>query len=74
MKHLKEDPHGFRQYDMTTEQLYCRVIKINESLEGKNYCTTAFLDIGQTFLKFWYSELLYKISRQFPDDVDNILK
>jgi hypothetical protein len=31
--------------------------RINEALEGNEYCFAAFLDISQTFYKVWYTGL-----------------
>jgi hypothetical protein len=57
---------GFRQRHSTIEQTHRIVQRINEALENKQYCSTAFLDISQAYNKVWHTGLLYKLRRSFP--------
>lgn len=71
---IPDHQFGFRRKHATVEQVHRVVAKINETLEHKNYCTAAFLDVSQAFDKVWHTGLLYKLKRQFPDNIYNILK
>lgn len=74
-KHLIPDHQfGFRHDHATIEQVHRVTNKISETLEDKNYCTAAFLDISQAFDKVWHTGLLHKIRIHFPQNVNNILK
>jgi hypothetical protein len=42
------------------------VHKINEALETKQYCSTAFLDISQAFDRIWHTGLLHKLRQFLP--------
>jgi hypothetical protein len=50
------------------------VHKINESLETKQYCSAAFLDISQAFDKVWHAGLLHKLRQFLPLKYYFILK
>lgn len=65
---------GFRQKHATTEQIHRIVNKIKNDLEGKRYCSAAFLDIKQAFDKVWHKGLLFKIKKLFPNNHYQILK
>jgi hypothetical protein len=52
---------GFRQRHSTIEQTNRIVQRTNEALENKQYCSAAFLDISQAFVKVWHTGLLYKL-------------
>jgi hypothetical protein len=59
---------SFRQRHSTIEQTH-RIVRINEALENKQFCSAAFFDISQAFNKVWHRGLLYKIvspSELFP--------
>ncbi|CAG4935709.1 unnamed protein product [Parnassius apollo] len=45
-----------------------------ESLEGKAYCASAFLDISQAFDRVWQEGLLFKLKNALPDHLYGILK
>ncbi|KMQ86419.1 reverse transcriptase [Lasius niger] len=65
---------GFRRQHTTIEQVHRIVNKIHHSLEGKRFCSAAFLDITQAFDKVWHTGLLYKIKRHLPMNFNLILK
>jgi hypothetical protein len=46
---------GFRQRHSTIEQTYQIIQEINEALENKQCCSTAFLNISQAFDKVWHT-------------------
>ncbi|CAG5014895.1 unnamed protein product [Parnassius apollo] len=45
-----------------------------ESLEGKSYCASAFLDISQAFDRVWHEGLLFKLKNALTDHLYGILK
>jgi hypothetical protein len=49
---------GFREHHSTIQQTHRIVNKTAASLEEKQYCTAAFLDIAQAFDKVWHTGLL----------------
>jgi hypothetical protein len=57
---------GFKEHHSTIQQTHRRVNKIAASLEEKQYCTAAFLDIAQAFDKVWHTGLLYKLKNKLP--------
>lgn len=57
---------GFRQQHSTIEQVHRVVEKIRKSLEEKEYCSSAFLDIQQAFDRVWHKGLLCKIRTNLP--------
>jgi hypothetical protein len=65
---------GFREHHSTIQQTHRIVNKIAASLEGKQYCTAAFLDIAQAFDKVWHTGLLYKLKNKFPSPYYLLLK
>ncbi|CAH2216481.1 jg25955, partial [Pararge aegeria aegeria] len=54
---------GFRPKHNTVEQIHRLVDVISRTLENKQYCSAAFIDIGQAFDKVWHDGLLYKIKK-----------
>ncbi|KMQ81725.1 rna-directed dna polymerase from mobile element jockey-like protein, partial [Lasius niger] len=48
---------GFRRQHTTLEQVHRIVNKIHHGLEGKRFCSAAFLDITQTFDKAFLSKI-----------------
>jgi hypothetical protein len=48
--------------------------RINETLENKQYCSAAFLDISQALDKVWHNGLLYMLRRSLPLNYFLILK
>jgi hypothetical protein len=74
-KRILPDPQfGFRQKHATTEQVHPITNVIHNALENNKYCTAAFLDISQAFVKVWHEGLLYKIKPIFSDSIYKILK
>jgi hypothetical protein len=57
---------GFRQQHSTIEQVHRVVDRIRKSLEEKEYCSSAFLDIQQAFDKVWHKGLLCKVKSYLP--------
>jgi hypothetical protein len=50
------------------------VQRINEAIETNQYCSAAFLDISQAFVKVWHTGLLYKLRQSLPVNYCLILK
>jgi hypothetical protein len=46
----------------------------NESLENRQYCSAAFIDISQAFDKVWHTGLLYKLRWSLPLNYFFIIK
>lgn len=71
---IPDHQFGFRQEHATVEQVHrvCRVIR--HSLEKKEYCSSAFLDIKQAFDKVWHKGLLFKIKSILPHTFYRILE
>lgn len=63
---IPEHQFGFRAHHGTTEQIHRVVHTIRQSLEGKKYCSAAFLDIQQAFDRVWHKGLLYKLKICLP--------
>ena len=57
---------GFRTNHSTIHQVHRLVNKILYSLEKKQICTAAFLDMAQAFDKVWHQGLLFKLKSIFP--------
>jgi hypothetical protein len=57
---------GFRQKHSKIEKTHRIVQRINETLENKQYCSAACLDISQAFHKVWHTGLLYRLERSLP--------
>lgn len=73
-KLIPEHQFGFRIQHGTVEQVHRVIDKISKDLEGKRYCSAAFLDISQAFDKVWHTGLLYKLKLNLPYQYYNILK
>jgi hypothetical protein len=58
---IRNHQFGFHQRHSTIHQTHHIVHKINEALNNKHYCSAAFLDISQAFIKLWHTRLLYKL-------------
>lgn len=58
---------GFRQSHSTIEQMHRLVSEIHKSMENKEFCSAAFMDVSQAFDKVWHDGLLYKIKTNLPD-------
>lgn len=65
---------GFRKQHGTIEQIHRVVKTIRNSLEHKNYCTAAFLDVSQAFDKVWHVGLISKIKSIFPYPISSLLR
>jgi hypothetical protein len=65
---------GFREHHSTIQQTHRIVNKIAASLEEKQYCTAAFLDIDQAFDKVWHTGLLCKLKNELPSPYYLLLK
>jgi hypothetical protein len=63
---LPDHQFGFRQKHSTIEQVHRITEIINGTLEKKQYCSAAFLDITQAFDKVWHPRLLFKIRQILP--------
>jgi hypothetical protein len=72
---IPDHKFGFRKKKhATTEQIHRIVNIILEAQESDQYCTSAFLDISQTYDKIWHQGLFYKIKAIFPNNIYNILQ
>lgn len=71
---IPDHQFGFRNEHTTTEQIHRVVQKIQSSLQQKEYCAAAFLDISQAFDKVWHTGLLYKLKSILPYHMYLILR
>jgi hypothetical protein len=71
---LPDRQFGFRQRHSTIHQTHPIVHKINEALETKQYCSTAFQDISQAFYRVWHTGFLHKLRQFLPLTYYRILK
>lgn len=71
---IPDHQFGFRREHGTVEQVHRVVDQIRKSLELKEYCSAAFLDIQQAFDKVWHKGLLCKIKNLLPHSFFGILK
>jgi hypothetical protein len=65
--------YGFRQRHSTIGHNLIVQWK-NETLECKQYCSAAFLDITKAFEKVWHTGLMYKLKLSLPLNYFLILK
>ncbi|PNF35987.1 hypothetical protein B7P43_G02293 [Cryptotermes secundus] len=65
---------GFREHHSTIHQTHRIINKIATSIEEKQYCTAAFLDVAQAFDKVWHTGLLHKIKNKLPSPYYLLLK
>lgn len=65
---------GFREQHATVEQVHRLINIITRALEGKRYCSAAFLDISQAFDKVWHAGLLYKLKSNLPPQFYEVIK
>jgi hypothetical protein len=63
---------GFRRAHSAIQQSHRIANIVTNTLNNKQYCTAAFLDIA--FDKVWHPGLFYKIKRIFPTNYNNLLK
>lgn len=73
-KALPDSQFGFRSKHSTIHQIHRIVDKISFSLEEKQYCTGAFLDVSQAFDRVWHAGLLLKLKLILPASYYLILK
>ncbi|CAG9783481.1 unnamed protein product [Diatraea saccharalis] len=71
---IPDHQFGFRQEHGTVEQVHRVVDQIRKSLELKEYCSSAFLDIEQAFDRVWHNGLLCKIKTSLPHTFFGIVK
>ena len=71
---IPEHQFGFRAHHGTTEQVHRVVHTIRQSLERKEYCSAAFLDIQQAFDRVWHKGLLCKLKICLPHTAYMLLK
>lgn len=64
---------GFHARHFTTDELQRVSFTILASLQQKEYCAAAFLDVAQAFDLVWHSGLSYKLSQLLPSNVVAIL-
>lgn len=64
---------GFREKHSTIEQVHRITDVIEEALEGKQICSSIFLDVVQAFDKVWHRGLKYKLNRDLPAEMYQIL-
>lgn len=73
-KVIPEHQFGFRERHGTVEQTHRVCDTIRKSLEQREYCSSAFLDIQQAFDKVWHKGLLCKIKQNISHSYFLILK
>ncbi|KAG7296733.1 hypothetical protein JYU34_020641 [Plutella xylostella] len=73
-KIVPEHQFGFRQRHSTVEQVHRVCDKIRKSLEQREYCSSAFLDIQQAFDRVWHKGLLCKIKMMLPHNFFGLLE
>lgn len=71
---IPDHQFGFRKSHSTIDQVYRITNEIEKSLEGKNVCSSAFLDVSQAFDKVWHDGLKFKLRQVFPDQIYYILE
>jgi len=69
---IPDHQFGFTCKHATIEQVHRITNIIHRTLENKQYCTAAFLDISQAFDKVWHEGLLYKLKTFLPDNKYNM--
>lgn len=60
---LPDTQFGFRSAHSTIHQVHRIIDAISYSLEKKQYCTCAFLDVSQAFDRVWHDGLLVKLKK-----------
>jgi hypothetical protein len=71
---IPDHQFGIMQRHSTIEQTRQIMQGINEALENKQYCSSAFLDISRAFHKMWHIGLLYKLRLSPPPNYFLVLK
>lgn len=65
---------GFRSSHSTVEQTHRVYEAARQSLERKEYCSAAFLDVQQAFDRVWHQGLLCKVKEKLPHSFFSITK
>ena len=65
---------GFRSHHSTIHQINRITDTIASSLEKKQFCVAAFLDVAQAFDRVWHKGLLYKLKNLLPPTFFLLLK
>lgn len=65
---------GFRKKYSTLEQVHRVCDTVRQTLERKEYCSGAFLDIQQAFDRVWHKGLLCKVKTLLPHSFFPLLK
>jgi hypothetical protein len=73
-KVLPDSQFGFRSKHSTVHQIHRIDDKISYSLEEKQYCTGAFLDVSQAFDRVWHAGLLFKLKIILPSNYYLLIK
>jgi len=60
---LPDSQFSFRSSHSTVQQVHRVVDAISYSLKNKLYCTSAFVDISQSFDRVWHDGPLYKLKK-----------
>jgi hypothetical protein len=71
---LPPSQFGFRTNHSTIHQIHRLVDAISTTLERKQYCTCAFLDISQAFDRVWHDDLLFKLRNFLPSSLFLLIK
>lgn len=64
---LPDHQFGFRSAHSTVEQVHRLYHAVSETLENKQYCSGAFLDVQQAFDSVWHPGLLFKLKKAIPE-------
>lgn len=73
-KMIPDHQFGFRRNHSTVEQVHRVVKTITNTLEKKECCSAAFLDIEAAFDRVWHDGLRFKIRKLLPSAYYNILR
>lgn len=73
-KVIPDHQFGFQNQHATIEQIHRVASKINSGLQTKKFCSAAFLDISQAFDKVWHPGLLFKLKKNLPAQMFQILR
>lgn len=65
---------GFRECHSTLDQVHRITNVIEKALEEKKVCSTVFLDVTQAFDKVWHKGLKYKMKKNLPRQLSDILE
>jgi hypothetical protein len=71
---LPPSQFGFRVKHSTIHQMHRVVDTISTSLERKQYCSCASLDVSQAFDRVWHDGLLFKLRNCLPSPLFLLIK